>query len=149
MEQNASKYVTQTESGKMVVLDYVFGEGENILAYQLIRFAEGEARNVLVGGRLFASVRKDENRWVKVIGETLEEAQVSNIGKFIDAQHFNLLPSKIKKHWEEYISEVIMKTDSMYLVIIAKEVDFDHFKRLFTSYIGQLVEDPWTVEFKV
>lgn len=60
-------------------------------AYQLICFAEREAWNVVFDGRLLASVHKKQNKWIKVIGETIEEAQVSDIGKFIDAQHFLLM----------------------------------------------------------
>lgn len=149
MEQNANEYMMETESGKMVVLDYFFGEGENMQAYQLIRFAEGEAWNVVLDGRLWASVRKDQNKWVKVIGETMDEAQVFAIGKFIDAQHFNLLPSKVKSHWREYVAEVIMITDSEYIVVTLPDISFERFQKMFCSFIEELVEDLWPIDFKV
>lgn len=141
--------MTQTESGKMVMLDYFFGEGENMQAYQLIRFAEGEAWNVVFEGKLLASVRKEQNKWVKVIGERIDEAQVSDIGKFIDAQHFNLLPSKIKSHWQEYIAEVIMITDSEYMIVTYPNISFERFQKMFCSFIKELVRDPWPIDFKV
>ncbi|PWS26199.1 hypothetical protein DHW03_15505 [Pedobacter yonginense] len=148
MEQNANGYMMQTESGKMVVLDYVFGEGD-IQSYQLIRFAAGEAWNVVFDGRLLALVRKDQNKWIKVIGETIDEAQIFDIGKFIDAQHFNLLPSKIKSHWQEYVAEVIIRTDSEYMIVTRPNISFERFQKMFCSFIEELVEDPWPIDFKV
>lgn len=136
-------------TSKMVSLDYFFGEGDEVKLYQTIRFAEGEAWNVLLDGMLVASLRKENKIWYKVIGEDFAEEVVKTIGEFIDAQHFNLLPSKIKKHWQEDVAEVIMHNDSEYLIVTLPEANFDRFKKKFTSFIGELVEDPWPVEFKV
>jgi hypothetical protein len=150
MEKDTDGYKSDLlATSKMVVLDYLFGEGEEMQAYQLVRFAEGEAWNVLSEGLLLASLKKNEAGWWQVIGENLSIDMVKDIGAFIDAQHFNLLPAKIRHHWQEYVAEVIMQNDSLYLVIALQGINFERFKKMFTSFIGELVEDPWAVEFKV
>ena len=150
MEKETDRYKSDlVATSKMVVLDYLFGEGEDMQSYQIVRFAEGEAWNVLSEGLLLASLKKNEEGWSRVIGENLEIETVKHIGAFIDAQHFNLLPAKIKHHWQEYVAEVIMQNDCLYLVIALQGVNFERFQKLFTSFIGELVEDPWAVEFKV
>ncbi|WP_316831695.1 hypothetical protein [Pedobacter aquatilis] len=136
-------------SSKMLVLDYLFGSGDELEAYQLVRFATDEPWLVLQDGILLATMAKHEGKWIEIGVRSLEEAKATAITKFIDQQHFNFLPGKIKTHWPDQIQEVIMQTDSLYLVITKEGIDFLHFKRLFSQFIGQLVEDEWAVEFKV
>lgn len=134
---------------KTVVLDYLFGEGDEMDAYQLVRFAEGEAWNILSDGFLLGSLNKIDNFWIADNAVGLDGERICSIGKFIDSQHFNRLPGKIIEHWAEFVDRVIMQTDSEYLIVTLPEIDFESFQRLFTSFATELVEDPWPIEFKV
>ena len=134
---------------RTVVLDYLFGEGRDMDAYQLARFAEGEPWNVLHKGLLLGSLTKTDWVWISVNGENLDGKRIIAIGKFIDSQHFNLLPDKIKVHWEEYVNEVIMENDSSYIVVCKEEIEFYRFRLMFSSFISELVEEEWPVNFKV
>ena len=61
----------------------------------------------------------------------------------------NQLPDKIRQKWEDSIEQVIMKSDSEYIIVARPGINFTAFKRFFSEYIGNLVEDEWAVEFKV
>lgn len=134
---------------KTVVLDYLFGEGDDINAYQLVRFAESEPWNVLCNGYLLGRLSKANGAWVEVNNGSLGEERILSIGKFIDSQHFNLLPDKIKAHWEDSVQEVIMNNDSSYMVVCREGIEFDRFKLMFCSFIPELVKEEWAVTFKV
>jgi hypothetical protein len=136
-------------TSRTLVLDYLFGEGQSMDAYQLVRFAEGEPWNVLYNGFLLGSLAKVNGAWISANGENLDGERILSIGRFIDSQHFNLLPDKIKTHWEESVREVIMENDSSYMVICRDDIDFGRFKRMFSSFISELVEEEWPVTFKV
>jgi len=136
-------------TSKTVVLDYIFGEGQDMDAYQLVRFAEGEPWNLLHNGYLMGSMDKVNGTWLLVSGGSLDTERVCLIGKFIDSQHFNLLPDKIKAHWEEQVREVIMENDSSYLVVCKDGTEFYRFRLMFCSFISELVEEEWPVNFKV
>ncbi|RZJ89738.1 MAG: hypothetical protein EOO20_10175 [Chryseobacterium sp.] len=150
MEQNSNAFeFTQVENSNMVVLDYLFGEGDGLQAYQLIRFSGSEVWNVLCEGFLLVSLRKQAGEWLPENGGSLALALLEKVGDFIDRQHFNLLPSRIKAHWEEFVQDVVMQTDSAYLVVAKSGVSFSRFERLFRSFVAELLEDPWPVSFKV
>ncbi|WP_316825982.1 MULTISPECIES: hypothetical protein [Pedobacter] len=134
---------------RTVVLDYLFGEGDAMDAYQLVRFAEGEPWNVLYNGFLLGSLSKVDGIWISANGENLDGGRISAIGKFIDSQHFNLLPDKIKVHWEEQVKEVIMENDSSYMVVCRDGIEFDCFRLIFSSFVSELVEEEWPVVFSV
>lgn len=59
------------------------------------------------------------------------------------------LAQKIIQKWEDFIEQVIMKSDSEYIIVARSGINFMAFKRFFSEYIGNLVEDEWAVEFKV
>ncbi|KLT63857.1 hypothetical protein [Pedobacter sp. BMA] len=150
MEQNAKGFNADLIAGSnMVMLDYHFVDSGQIRVYQLVRFAPGEGWNVLSNGFLLGSIKKIDEQWTAVNGEELSVERVLNIGIFIDQQHFNRLPEKIRQKWEDFIEQVIMQTDSEYIIVTRAGINFTAFKRFFTEYIGNLVEDDWAVEFKV
>jgi hypothetical protein len=92
--------------------------------------------------------KADESR-ISVYGGSLDNRQVASIGRFIDSQHFNLLPDKIKTHWEEQVQEVIMENDSSYMVVCRDGIEFSRFRLMFSSFISELVEEEWPVSFRV
>jgi len=87
--------------------------------------------------------------WTQTGEYFLDGFRADQIGNFIDQQHFNLMPDKIKTHWFDAVEEVIMQNDSLYLVICKPGIEFRRFKNVFGSFISELVEEEWAVEFKV
>ena len=136
-------------STKMISLDYLFGEGDEMSAYQIVRFSDGEPWLVLEEGVLLTTLLKKDGCWIKTGEEALEAGRAEHIVKFIEQQHFNFLPNKIKTHWFEAVQEVIMQNDSCYLVICKPDIEFNNFKNFFTAFIAELIEDEWAIEFKV
>lgn len=135
-------------SSKMVALDYFFNENEQLKIYQLVRFATDEPWLVLDEGLLLSTIEKKENLRLEIMPSNLDLELLSKIGLFIDSQYFNFLPDKIKTHWHEAVQEVIMQSDSEYLVVCKENIEFNHFKNIFSAYIAELVEEEWSVELK-
>lgn len=136
-------------TSRTVVLDYLFGQGDAMDAYQLVRFEECGSWSVLYNGYLMANLYKADKSWISVDGGSLDNRKVASIGRFIDSQHFNLLPDKIKTHWEEQVQEVIMENDSSYMVVCRDGIEFSRFRLMFSSFISELVEEEWPVSFRV
>lgn len=134
---------------KTVILDYLFGEGDAMNAYQIIRYNESEPWLVIENGSLKATLKKHQHVWKSISEAHIDTERIEQIGKFIDAQYFNFLPDKIKMHWHDDVNEVMMQNDGLYLVICKPDINFRRFKNVFSAFIAQLVEDEWAVEFKV
>ena len=150
MMQGLDKYRKEPPTyTRKVVLDYIIGEGEAAETYQLVHYLESEAWHILADGYLIGRLEKANNVWLSTIPTNLNQERLFEIGAFIDAHNFNNLSLKLKKHWATYIQEVIMQSDCAYLVICREDIDFGQFKLLFTSFIGDLVEMPWPIGFKV
>lgn len=126
-----------------------FNSAANSKAYQVIQFRKGEPWRIVENGELLGSIEKLDGQWKGRGKSILGEKLVESIGVLIDRQHFQLLPEKIKAHWENEVNEVIAQSDERYLVICRAEVDFASFAKLFRSYIHLLVKDPWEIKFNV
>jgi len=118
-------------------------------AYQVIQFRAGESWRIARDGELLGSVEKLNGVWRVREGSELAEELIGNIGRLIDAQHFNKLPNDIKIHWPAQVEEVIPSGDEEYLVITKPEIDFERFVKIFTAYIPHLLKDEWPVLFKL
>lgn len=150
MERVSREYNgSMVSSSKMVALDYLFNENDQIKAYQLVRFAAGEPWLILEDGLLLCTIEKKLNIWLETTPSNFDRELLDQIGVFIDKQHFNFLPDKIKTHWHDAVQEVIMQSDSAYLVVCKENVEFNHFKNVFSAFIAELIEEEWSVEFKV
>jgi len=149
MEPASMSENSKVASSNMISLDYLFGEGEDMRAYQVVRFSAGEPWLVLEDGVLLGTLSKQNKSWVQIGEYVLDAGRAEWIGKFIDQQHFNFLPDKIKSHWFDAVEEVIMQSDSLYLVVCKADIEFKRFKNVFGSFIAELVEEEWAVEFKV
>lgn len=136
-------------SPTMVVLDFLFDKEGEVKAYQIVRFEHGEPWLVLDEGMLMATISKSPSGWSEITPCLFDPELLKQIGRFIDKQHFNFLPDKIKIHWSDAVQEVIMRSEREYLVVCKENIEFERFKNVFTSFIAELVEDEWAVEFKV
>lgn len=118
-------------------------------AYQVIQFRAGESWRISREGELLGSMEKLNGIWRGRGGSELADELIGNIGRLIDAQHFNRLPDEIKTHWPAQVQEVIPTGDVEYLVVAKPEVDFDKFVKIFTAYVPHLLKDEWPVLFKL
>lgn len=118
-------------------------------AYQVIQFRAGESWRIARDGELLGSMEKLDGVWKGREGSELGDELIGNIGRLIDAQHFNRLPAEIKIHWPGQVQEVIPTGDVEYLVIAKPEVDFERFVKIFAAYIPHLLKDEWPVLFRL
>lgn len=80
-------------------------------SYELLRFSDGEPWLILEDGVLLTTLSKQNGCWIQTFEQILQADRAEHIGKFIEQQHFNFLPNKIKTHWFEAV-QVIMQNDS-------------------------------------
>jgi len=132
----------------MIELDY-FPEGTNGVVYQVVQFRIGESWKVVYAGELICCMEKLAGLWYVKGRASLPQELIDGVGQLIDAQHFNLLPTELKQHWNAYVQEAIAQGDNQYLVVCRDGVDFERFEKLFRAYIMNLVRDPWEIRFRV
>jgi hypothetical protein len=118
-------------------------------AYQVIRFREGESWQVVQDGELLGSIEKLDGNWYGRDKSALTADLVKQIGRLIDAQHFNRLPEEIKTHWPGQVEAVIPSGDAEYLVIGKPQIDLERFIKIFSAYVPHLLKDEWPILFKV
>lgn len=118
-------------------------------AYQVVQAKPGECWEILKEDEIIGVMNHEQGIWnLQGVGE-IPKGMASGIAKLIETQHFNTLPSDIKMHWSGDVHEVVMRSDSDYLVICKPEIDFERFEKLFKECISGLVKDPWEVQFNV
>lgn len=150
MEHNTKETsYSHITSERKTILDYFFNEGDGLQVFQLVSDLPLERWEVLFEGFLMGRIKKTEGAWVAEPTPFLSAEKVFAIGNLIDQQHFNHLPEDIKKHWQAYVQEIIVQSDSDYMVICRKGIDFSHFKTIFTSFIVNFIQDEWPIDFYV
>ncbi|MEJ7559753.1 MAG: hypothetical protein WKF66_15695 [Pedobacter sp.] len=117
--------------------------------FQVTQFRPGQSWRIVHGGELLGSIVKIDGIWVANRNSVLVEGLVESIGKFIDLQHFNKLPEELETHWPMFIRQVIIQGDDQYLIVCLPDIDFNHFEKLFKTYISTLIKDRWEILFKV
>lgn len=134
---------------KTTILDYFFNEGDEVRVFQLVSDSPMEEWDVLFEGFKMAYLKKINGIWIADPTPFLSVEKVKAMGILIDQQHFNHLAKDIKKHWLEYIQEVIVQSDCDYIVICKEGIDFARFKIVFTSFIVNFIQDEWPIDFYV
>lgn len=132
----------------MIELDY-FTAGPDQNVYQVIQFRAGEPWRIVDDGELLGSIEKLDGVW-QVRGKTVLAADlIDGVGRLIDGQAFNLLPSAMKNRWPDEILEAIAQGDRAYLVVCKEGVHFERFEKVFRAYVPVLVKDEWEICFRV
>jgi hypothetical protein len=133
----------------MIELTYFSEMDTGRQAYQVIQFRPGESWQIVEGDEVIGRMDKQHGVW-RLCGEVnLPEGMVSGIAGLIEAQHFNRLPLDIKSHWSQYVHEVVVRSDTEYLVVCKVGIDFSAFERLFRECVSGLIKDPWEIRFRV
>ncbi|SER95149.1 hypothetical protein [Pedobacter rhizosphaerae] len=134
----------------MIELDYFFptpGGADRVI--QLIQFELQEPWRLVEGDKLLGNIAKLRGEWRQVLGESLPAALVSGAGTFIDRQHYHALPAEIMARWPKLIEQVVMRSDSEFMVVCSAQVSFRTFEQIFSKYVVSLLQDEWPVTFRV
>lgn len=117
--------------------------------YHLIQPRRGEPWQIVEGDELVGSMEKIQGLWKLHSQIEIPEGMCRELAKLIESQHFNQLPLDIKTHWPAKVLEVVVKSDSEYLVICRPETDMESFVKIFSSYAPYLLKDEWPILFKI
>lgn len=134
----------------MIELDHFFHTPDGaVRVIQLIQFELQEPWRLVEGDRLLGSIAKLRGEWRQVLGENLPNQLVSSAGTFIDRQHYHSLPAEIMARWPKLIEQVVMRSDSEFMVVCKAPVSFRTFEQIFSKYVVSLLRDEWPVTFRV
>lgn len=134
----------------MIELNFFFNlPNGDIIHFQLVQLSRGESWTVLDHDQVLARVVKEGEEWKQLSGKTLSEELLQNMGLFIDQQQHQNLPNEIKLRWPKLIEEIIVNSDSEYLVICKPFVNFRSFEKMFEKFVPTMIKDEWTITFKV
>jgi len=134
----------------MIELEY-FLDRENgaVEVYQLIRFARAEPWRIVLEGELLGSIEKLQGSWGQLSGEPLSAELFGHLTRHIDSQHFNRLPEQLCQRWPKQIETVVARSDAEYLVICKAALNFKSFEGIFSRFVPGLLQDEWSVSFRV
>ncbi len=127
----------------------LFKGGELGSAYLLLQSRRGEPWQIVLGDELIGMLDKIEGSWQLESWADVPEGLCDGLSGLIESQHFNRLPETIISHWPAMVGEVVVSSDSEYLVICRPGTDFVRFVRLFTAYVPHLLKDEWPIVFRV
>ena len=81
----------------MIELDFFFNlPNGDIRHFQLIQLSRGEFWTVLDHEQVLERIVKEDGKWKTMLGSSLSEELIQNIGQFIDRQQYKNLPMEIK-----------------------------------------------------
>lgn len=134
----------------MIELDFFFNlPNGDIMHFQLIQLSRGELWTVLDHEQVLGRIVKEDGKWKTLLGSSLSEEFIQNIGLFIDRQEYQTLPIEIKLRWPKLIEEIIVNSDSEYMVVCKPFVNFRSFEKMFEKFIPAMIKDEWAINFKV
>lgn len=133
----------------MIELTYFSEELTQSQVYQVIQFNPGEPWQLVNGDEVIGTVDMEHGLWNLRSWVPVPDGLLTGIGRLIENQHFNKLPAAISGRWSEYVQQVVVVSDSEYLVIGLDGIDLERFEKLFSSSISELVKDEWKIRFRV
>ncbi|NII82185.1 hypothetical protein FHT21_001230 [Pedobacter sp. SG908] len=134
----------------MIELDFFFNlPNRDIMHFQLIQLSREEPWTVFYCDHVLAGIIKEGKEWKQLSGEVLPEELLQNIGLFIDRQQYRKLPDELKWRWPKLIEEIIVNSDSEYMVICKPFVNFRSFEKMFEKFVPAMIKDEWAINFKV
>jgi hypothetical protein len=134
----------------MIELDFFFNlPNGDIMHFQLIQLSRGELWTILDYEQVLERIVKEDGKWKTLLGSSLSEELIQNIGLFIDRQQYQNLPIEIKLRWPKLIEEIIVNSDSEYMVVCKPFVNFRSFEKMFEKFVPAMIKDEWAINFKV
>ncbi|MCX2474911.1 hypothetical protein OQZ33_11265 [Pedobacter sp. MC2016-05] len=136
----------------MIKLHYIHEDPTESLgfcAYLLLQEENQQSFIILNDDEILGQIELINGYWRNLSDQKLDEQFVQSIGKFLKGQQFLKLPKLIKDRWPMWVEEVIVQSESMYLIVAKPNIEFHSFEKIFRDFIPQLVKDEWLICFKV
>jgi hypothetical protein len=133
----------------MIELTYFVKGSPEHEVYKVIQFNPGEPWQLVNGDEVIGTLDNEYGLWNLRSWVPVPEGLATGIGQLIEDQHFNKLPAMISRRWSQYVQQVIMISDSEYLVICVKGIDLERFEKVFSGSVAELAKDEWEIRFRV
>ncbi|MDQ1142471.1 MAG: hypothetical protein ABWZ79_06430 [Pedobacter agri] len=118
-------------------------------AYLLLQEENHHSFLILNDDEILGQIDLSNGHWRNLADQKLDEEFVKSISKFIMAQQFLHLPKLIKNRWKDFVAEVVVQSESNYLIVTKADIDFETFERIFSDFVPQLIKEEWPITFKV
>lgn len=136
----------------MINLHYVHEDGSQVpgfSVYLLLQEKSGNPFLILRDDEILGELDYRDGCW-KLLGDCdLDKDFVLAVGRFIDAQAFSTLPAALRSRWPDDLAEVVVQSESNYLLVCKPERDFFIFERIFREFISGLLKAEGLFCFKV
>lgn len=136
----------------MIKLHYIHEDPTESLgfcAYLLLQEENQQSFLILNDDEILGQIEMINGDWRNLSDQKLDEQFVQSIGKFLIGQQFLKLPKLIKDRWPMWVEEVIVQSESIYLIVAKPNIEFHSFEKIFRDFIPQLIKDEWLICFKV
>ncbi|UKT62295.1 hypothetical protein [Pedobacter mucosus] len=128
----------------MIKLHYIHEDPTQALgfsAYLLLKDKHKHSFLILSDDEILGEIDLINGEWQNLADRKLDEQFVKSIGTFISAQQFLNLPNLIKSRWAAFVAEVVVQSESDYLIVTKPNIEFRSFERIFKEFIPQLIKD--------
>ncbi|RYD79407.1 MAG: hypothetical protein EOP55_04830 [Sphingobacteriales bacterium] len=136
----------------MIKFHYVYEDTSQQLGLGVCVLLQQEPEGpflILDGDEILGQLDFVNGCWCNSSNKENDDDFMKSVSRFINEQQFLKLPLHIKKRWPFMIEEVIVKSESSYLIVTKAGVNFSSFERIFKGFISEIVKDEWAVVFKV
>ncbi|WP_316757628.1 hypothetical protein [Pedobacter aquatilis] len=136
----------------MIRLNYIHEDPASALgfsAYLLLQEKSGDPFMILREDEILGELAWQDGRWLSVGEVCMDKEFLQAVGRFIDAQAFSTLPPVVLSRWPDDLAEVVVQSESDYLLICKLGRDFASFERIFRAFISGLIRAEGLFSFKV
>jgi len=136
----------------MIKFHYVYEDASQALGLSACILLQEQPEGpflILDGDEILGQLDFINGCWCNSSNPQTDDEFMNAVRTFINAQQFLKLPVQIKKRWPMMVEEVIVKSESSYLLVTKPGVNFSSFERIFKDYISELVKDEWALCFEV
>ncbi|RYG11267.1 MAG: hypothetical protein EOO07_20865 [Chitinophagaceae bacterium] len=136
----------------MIKFHYVYEDASQELGLSACVLLQEEPEGpfmILDGDEILGQLDFINGCWCNSSNKQKYNDFMKSVSRFINEQQFLKLPVHIKNRWPMLIEEVMVKSESSYLIVTKPDVNFSSFERIFKDYIPELVKDEWELSFQV
>ncbi|WP_316801513.1 hypothetical protein [Pedobacter frigidisoli] len=136
----------------MIKLHYIHEDGASALgfsAYLLLQENNGEPFMILRDDEILGELDMQGGCWKASGTSVLNRDFLHAVEQFIDAQAFSTLPAMLLSRWADDLEEVVVQSESDYLLVCKPARDFAIFERIFREFITGIIRGEGLFNFKV
>lgn len=136
----------------MIRLHYIHEDPASALgffAYLLMQEKCGDSFMILREDEILRELAWQNGRWLNVGEICMDQEFLQAVGRFIDVQVFSALPAVLLSRWPDDLAEVVVQSESDYLLVCKPGRDFVVFERIFREFISSLIGGEGLFSFKV